>query len=640
MYDSESREAILGHSAEEAITRWLTGRGVHVVPTHAFTHNTADTAAPMMRGPADRLFVLPDLLCFPPRERPYWLEVKARQHPGWHQAEGRWEHGIDLNRVLDYSQVAQISGIPVRIALLEVHSPIDEEQGGTPARDHCRPSGLWLMADLDDILATGTSKNNWPRQGEQGWLWPRQVMMAEHSDASLAAVPDDISLPTCNEPDWPDWLPDIPRHSVLSTDPDLPLGDIEILLRRGIKVHWFVREAPELEELAIFAAFKVGLLNLHPLTEDAPGLLILDGDCTAEERDRLWQLDRTEPAEGLRSFNAGQYLVEHAPPEQNLQVRAGAGTGKTQVMIQRVLFLLGVVDDLEPAQIALITFTREATRVMKSRLVAAISIRFRLTGQERFLQWLLALPGMQISTIPAFGRHLLTRAGSALGISPDFQIRQFTLERRQAIRDVLNTLLSGQLAESRVETLLGRRLFEFEKTAERFWQQLENKGLDRERIERLDWGQGGDPDSERINRIWSSLFSESERALEALKAHENAVSISDLTRLLRGLRDGLEELSQQRETWKYLFVDEFQDTDEVQIDLVDTLSDVLAATVFVVGDVKHLPLSGSRLHRVRAAGASLPGAEQQPRRIPAPEELPHQPRHHGEAGALLSGLGP
>jgi len=609
MYDSESREAVLGHSAEEAITRWFTERRIHVVPTHAFTHDAAHTPAPMMRGPDGALLVLPDLLCFPPDGSPFWTEVKARRFPGWHRVEARWEHGIGLQRVRDYSEVERVSGLPVRVALLEVHSPVDDDFGGLPVRDHCRPSGLWLVADLKEIMAAGARRYDWPEAGEAGWLWPRSAMHVRHVDPPLAAIPDDIRAAAPSRVRaLPSWLEGEPRHSVLVTDPDLPLSDIETLLHRGIKVHWFVRQAPALDRLRVFTVFKAGLLNLHPLPEESVHLVVVDGRGSPGQLARLTALGRIRPTtEGLIGFNAEQFRVEHAPIDEHLQVRAGAGTGKTRVMIQRVLFLLGVIDGLEPSEIALITFTRDATRVMKDRLVDAISIRFRLTGQDRFLRWLLALPGMQISTIPSFGRHLLTRAGTALGISPDFQIRQFTLERRQVIRDVLNELLREGLASADVRALLGRPLHEFERTAARFWEQLENRGLDLERIQKIDWGRGAGEQSEFINGIWARLFSVGERRLTALKELENAVSISDLTRLLRQLGAGLSELARQQATWRYLFVDEFQDTDEVQIDLVDSLAAVLQARVFVVGDVKQ------SIYRFR--GADYTAFEQLQRRF-------------------------
>src|SRR5690625_1537118 len=54
-------------------------------------------------------------------------------------------------------------------------------------------------------------------------------------------------------------------------------------------------------------------------------------------------------------FNKDQFLAEHAPLNKNISVAAGAGTGKTTVMINRILFLKHI-QKVNFADIALITF--------------------------------------------------------------------------------------------------------------------------------------------------------------------------------------------------------------------------------------------------------------------------------------------
>ncbi len=49
-------------------------------------------------------------------------------------------------------------------------------------------------------------------------------------------------------------------------------------------------------------------------------------------------------------------------------VKASAGTGKTTVMIDRILYLMHMVPDLDMSEIFMITFTNEATNQMNDRL--------------------------------------------------------------------------------------------------------------------------------------------------------------------------------------------------------------------------------------------------------------------------------
>ena len=45
-------------------------------------------------------------------------------------------------------------------------------------------------------------------------------------------------------------------------------------------------------------------------------------------------------AKHFPQFNIEQYMIEHAPFSENIMVKAGAGTGKTTVMIDSCAFLL------------------------------------------------------------------------------------------------------------------------------------------------------------------------------------------------------------------------------------------------------------------------------------------------------------
>lgn len=168
--------------------------------------------------------------------------------------------------------------------------------------------------------------------------------------------------------------------------------------------------------------------------------------------------------DGWASFNAQQYLVKHADPAEHLQVQAAAGSGKTHVMVQRVLFLLATVADLQPANIAMVTFTRDATLQMRDRLGRTLTNRFRLTREPRFLTWLLGLPALHLSTIHAFGRRILADTGAGLGLSPECSVRSYALARKQAMHDVITAQLTGNQVP--VDHFNGTKLYDVEKFLE------------------------------------------------------------------------------------------------------------------------------------------------------------------------------
>ena len=85
------------------------------------------------------------------------------------------------------------------------------------------------------------------------------------------------------------------------------------------------------------------------------------------------------------NFNFQQYCVEHASPEKNTLVEAGAGTGKTYSMVSRVAYLcnkrrnnISCIED----ELAMVTFTNDAAINMKKRLKQMFVNYYILTGKE------------------------------------------------------------------------------------------------------------------------------------------------------------------------------------------------------------------------------------------------------------------
>ena len=128
-------------------------------------------------------------------------------------------------------------------------------------------------------------------------------------------------------------------------------------------------------------------------------------------------------------------------------VKAPAGSGKTELLIQRYLRLLAVVDS--PEEILAITFTRKAAQEMRLRVLGALqraeqgidpgtdherltlSLANRVLERDREHGWhLVSSPGrMRIETIDAFGSGiarslpLTSGLGGATGTIADAEVR-------------------------------------------------------------------------------------------------------------------------------------------------------------------------------------------------------------------------
>ncbi len=127
----------------------------------------------------------------------------------------------------------------------------------------------------------------------------------------------------------------------------------------------------------------------------------------------------------------------------DLCVEAGAGTGKTRVLTERVTRL--VLDDGVPlARILAITFTEKAAQEMKARLARALLERGRRTAREE-------VEAAAVSTVHAFCARILREHCVEAGLDPGFAVLDET-EGAALEREALDALVA-ELHRETPETL-------------------------------------------------------------------------------------------------------------------------------------------------------------------------------------------
>ena len=110
-------------------------------------------------------------------------------------------------------------------------------------------------------------------------------------------------------------------------------------------------------------------------------------------------------------MNAEQRTAVHAHGE--VFVSAGAGTGKTMVLVER--FVTAVCEDgVDVESVLVITYTRKAAGELRARIRAALRERGRPDLARR-------LDGAWVSTIHGFCARLLRAHPFAVGIDPLFR---------------------------------------------------------------------------------------------------------------------------------------------------------------------------------------------------------------------------
>ncbi len=107
--------------------------------------------------------------------------------------------------------------------------------------------------------------------------------------------------------------------------------------------------------------------------------------------------------------------------EGNLLVSASAGSGKTFVMIERLIRLISE-GKASVKQILAVTFTELAASEMKEKLKLALTQKINQTGDKRLVKELAEIPTADICTMHAFCGRLCRAYFYKVGLTPDFKI--------------------------------------------------------------------------------------------------------------------------------------------------------------------------------------------------------------------------
>lgn len=226
----------------------------------------------------------------------------------------------------------------------------------------------------------------------------------------------------------------------------------------------------------------------------------------------------------LRGLNAPQreaVLTSEGP----VLMLAGAGTGKTAALTARLAHLIAT-RRAWPSEILAVTFTNKAAREMKERVGAIIGD---------------AVEGMPwLGTFHAIGAKMLRRHAELVGLQSNFTI----LDTDDQLRLLKQILQLEQIDDKRWTPKALAALID----------QWKNKGLapadiDAGESERFAAGRGGE------------FYQRYQERLRALNACDFGDLLLHMLIILRQHRDVLEGYQQR---FKYILVDEYQDTNSVQ----------------------------------------------------------------------------
>ncbi|MBR3555796.1 MAG: UvrD-helicase domain-containing protein [Oscillospiraceae bacterium] len=124
-----------------------------------------------------------------------------------------------------------------------------------------------------------------------------------------------------------------------------------------------------------------------------------------------------------------------------LLISAGAGSGKTRVLVERLLTRIAGGGDLD--RFLIITYTRAAAAELRGRILAALRQRLRSDPSSHLRRQLLLLPQARIGTIHSFCSAVLRENAQLLDIRPDFRLLEGA-EERVLRKETLQDILAGR----------------------------------------------------------------------------------------------------------------------------------------------------------------------------------------------------
>ena len=211
---------------------------------------------------------------------------------------------------------------------------------------------------------------------------------------------------------------------------------------------------------------------------------------------------------------------------RHISVTAGAGSGKTAVLVHRYIKIL-LETDLPPSRVVAITFTRKAAAELKQRIIKELDVRLREAPDDTKLENIkTGMLSAQISTIHSFCARILREYPAEAGVDAGFSELQ-GIQQRLALREIIDSTLKGIASrsdEDEIRVKLVELLQIFGKTGlERHLNELVNQ---REVVNRLMCGLYSHTDSEVLD-TWRK-YTQSQLA----QSLENQFSIENWLRCL------------------------------------------------------------------------------------------------------------
>lgn len=252
------------------------------------------------------------------------------------------------------------------------------------------------------------------------------------------------------------------------------------------------------------------------------------------------------------SLNAQQQKVVDAT-EGPVMVIAGAGSGKTRTVTYRIKEL--IIKGVSPSEILAITFTNKAAKEMRERTIELIK------NSPEINRPISEFEKPFVSTFHSLGVHMLRQQHEHLNVPKSFSI----LDRGESKSKMKKAILASNLDPKQFEPARMLGHISKHKGEGLTLKQFNARGTAKHFLD------------DTLSRVWS----EYEKILNKDKVFDFDDLLLQTKELLKNNKD-IREYYQN--TWKYIHVDEYQDTNNVQHQIVELLAGP-DKNLCVVGDI-------------------------------------------------------
>lgn len=263
-----------------------------------------------------------------------------------------------------------------------------------------------------------------------------------------------------------------------------------------------------------------------------------------------------------------------------MYLRAGAGTGKTYVLVEKILDIISSDSNITLEDFIVITFTNKAANELKDRILFQLYERWQNSSNPKIRKQIEMYNLFEASTIHSFCEKIIRKYGVLKSIRNDFQISSSTDDNTLIISKILssyrNTPALSNVSEYKMIDMIMS-----------FINNVTNKGIeiDENFISKFKLDLHNNDFFNEFKKVFLEICFKSKNEINKFQREKNIISLNGLVPTANYLIQDKEIAKRIAKLYKYIFIDEVQDIDIIQFDLIKSMSDI-GVKLFMIGDEK------------------------------------------------------